>query len=111
VEWVASVADGPHFNQQGWHVNGSVNNAETIINNGADPHSIADGLALDRQRQRDALASQRVDRHFEQYLLRQRQMEERAARRVSTGGWVAIGVGGFIAFFIASAILLDLALR
>lgn len=86
---------------------GPQNNAETIINNGVDPHSIADGLALDRQRQQDALAAQEAQRHVDQWLLQKRHMEENAARRARIGRRIAIGIGGFIAFAVLQDILLN----
>ncbi|MBT3167741.1 hypothetical protein HTV80_32330 [Streptomyces sp. Vc74B-19] len=102
------MADGPHFYQQGWHVSGPVNNAETIINNGADPQSIADGLALDRQRYQEALASQQAQQRAEQWLLEKRRTEQRKEDRSRTASFLAIGCGGAIALFIVFAILQDL---
>ncbi|MGW3463500.1 hypothetical protein ACWDE9_29665 [Streptomyces olivaceoviridis] len=88
------MADGPYFDQQGQHVYGPQYNADEIRISQADPQSIADGMAWDRQR-----------RQAQQDALRQRDLRAYAAAERNAMKWTWWILGVSLAVFFLYAIL------
>ncbi|WP_328506009.1 hypothetical protein [Streptomyces sp. NBC_00391] len=85
---------GCHFDQQGQHVHGPQYNADEIRINQADPQSIADGMARDRQR-----------RQAQQDALRQRDVRAYAAAEQNAMKWTWRILGFSLVVFFLFAIL------
>jgi hypothetical protein len=73
---VAWVADKSQFNQQGQHVHGPQYNADQLRIHSTDAKSIADGIALDRQRRREKSVWGPAWQRYEQKVAERRQKIE-----------------------------------
>lgn len=88
---------GSHFGQQGQHVYGPQYNAEGIHINQADPQSVADGLAWDRQR-----------RKAEQDAIRRRHEQAKAAADHATVRLAVIIVAAALGLMVLSSTVISI---